>query len=360
MAKGIYKRGNVYWIRYAGLDGKVRYESSYSKKFILAQALLRSRKKKIDEGKEPLPIKKISNHSFRELAEHYTDWAGKQKSFESKRYFIQNLVNAFGNIPIRRLTTMAVEQYQTKFLTNGKTPATANRHLATLKHMLTKAVEWQMAEEETLKRIRKVKFLAENNQRLRYLSKEESESLIINCTSHLQPIVITALNTGMRKSEILSLRWDNNVDLKHGFILLDKTKNGKRREIPINQTLRNTLQKQVRHLHSEYVFVDKEGKRFKDVRRAFKSALRRSGIKDFTFHDLRHTFASQLVMAGVDLTTVKELLGHETVTMTLRYAQIAPSHKQKAVEVLDNSTQPKRSIQFSIQSPKMRPVAIAN
>ena len=71
--------------------------------------------------------------------------------------------------------------------------------------------------------------------------------------------------------------------------------------------------------------------------KSFKSALRRSGIKDFTFHDLRHTFASQLVMAGVDLTTLKELLGHKSITMTLRYAHLAPSHKQKAVEMLDNA-----------------------
>ena len=217
MAKGIYKRGNVYWIRYAGLDSRISYESSYSKKFIVAQALLRSRKKNIDEGKEPLPIKKISNHTFKELAENYTEWARKQKSFDTKRYFIQNLVNEFGNIPIRRLTTMAVEQYQTKFLTNGKAPATANRHLATLKHMLTKAVQWDMVVEETLKRVREVKFLPENNQRLRYLSKEESNTLISNCSPHLKPIVITALNTGMRKGEVLSLRWDKNLDMVHGL-----------------------------------------------------------------------------------------------------------------------------------------------
>ncbi len=119
----------------------------------------------------------------------------------------------------------------------------------------------------------------------------------------------------------------------------------RRREIPINQTLRETLQKQVRHLHSEYAFVDKEGKRFKEIKRSFKSALRRSGIKDFTFHDLRHTFASQLVMAGIDLTTIKELLGHKTLAMTLRYAHLAPSHKQKAVEMLDNTLHAKPTTQ---------------
>jgi|TARA_B100000959_G_scaffold65628_1_gene69741 integrase len=360
MAKGIYKRGNVYWIRYSGLDGKIRFESSFSKKFIVAQALLRGRKKKVDEGKEPLPIQRISNHSFKELAENYTELIRNQKSFNSKKYFIKNLVNEFGNMPIRRMTTMVVEQYHSRFLTNGKSPATADRHLAALKHMFTKAVEWLMIEEEILKRIRKVKLFCVNNERLRYLSKEESESLISNCTSHLKPIVIAALNTGMRKGEILCLQWDRNIDLKHGFILLDKTKSGKRREIPINQTFRETLQKQVRHIHSPYVFFNKDGKRYKEVVKSFKSALRRSGIKDFKFHDLRHTFASQLAMAGVDLPTLKELLGHKTLAMTLRYAHLAPSHKQKAVELLDNAVQPKPTIQKTIQLTKMRTVAEAN
>jgi integrase len=118
---------------------------------------------------------------------------------------------------------------------------------------------------------------------------------------------------------------------------LDTTKSGKRREIPINEAVRQTLQGLVRHLESPYVFTDVKGKRFQDVQRAFHSACRRAGITDFTFHDLRHTFASHLVMAGVDLTTVKELLGHKSLSMTLRYAHLAPSHKVKAVAVLDRA-----------------------
>jgi site-specific recombinase XerD len=87
-----------------------------------------------------------------------------------------------------------------------------------------------------------------------------------------------------------------------------------------------------------YVFYDpKSGKPYQDVKRSFATACRRAGIKDFHFHDMRHTFASHLVMAGVDLTTVKELLGHKTLTMTLRYAHLAPSHKVKALDILDSN-----------------------
>ena len=178
------------------------------------------------------------------------------------------------------------------------------------------------------------------------LANDECRTLIDACVSHLKPIVIAALNTGMRKEEILSLEWEKHVDLKHGFILLDITKNGDRREIPINQTLKNTLQGIPRRLDSPYVFIDQDGKRFKNVRRSFHSALRKTGIKDFTFHDLRHTFASHLVMSGVDITTIKELLGHKTLSMTLRYAHLAPSHKVNAVEILDGKLQGKPTAQL--------------
>jgi integrase len=177
--------------------------------------------------------------------------------------------------------------------------------------------------------------LPEHNRRLRYLSKEECQALIDSSEPHLKPIVITAVNTGMRRGEILGLRWDRHIDLKHGFILLDNTKNGERREIPINQTVKALLIVLTRRIDVPYVFYDPTtGKHYKDLKKSFATACRKAGIRDFHFHDLRHTFASRLVMAGVDLTTVRELLGHKTLTMTLRYAHLSPSHKVNAVGVL--------------------------
>jgi integrase len=198
-----------------------------------------------------------------------------------------------------------------------------------------KAVEWGMVEEDTLKRVRRVKLLQENNRRLRYLSQEECVALVDACGTHLRPIVLTALNTGMRKEEILSLEWEKHIDLRHGFILLDQTKNGERREVPINQSVRTVLAGITRRIDSPYVFVNGQGHRYQDVKKSIDAACRRAGIKDFRFHDLRHTFASHLVMAGIDITTVKALLGHKTLTMTLRYAHLAQSHTQNAVSVLD-------------------------
>jgi integrase len=321
-----------------------------------AETLLIQRKRERDQGKEP-EIKKIANHSFKELAEEYLKWAERQRSYSNKCYYIEALVKEF-NLPLRKFNTKLIEQFQTKLLNQGLKPATANRYLATLKHMFTKASEWEMVEEHVLKRIKKVKFLPENNRRLRYLSKEECRELTNACEPHLKPIVVMALNTGMRKGEILSLKWEN-VDLNHGFILLDRSKNGDRREIPINETLRATLKGIIRRIDVPYVFYDlKTGNPYKDVKRAFKTALRRSKMADFRFHDLRHTFASHLVMAGVDLTTIKELLGHKNLTMTLRYAHLAPAHKVKAVDLLDTTLNQRPTIQ-KLYSPKEKGLTVS-
>ena len=340
--RGVYSRGNIWWIRYAGLDGKTVYESSGSVKKRDAEALLHKRKAQIKEGKQT-DIKRIGNYSFKDLADRYVVWCERQQAYRKKLQVINQLVRCFGQFQLRRFNTMMLETHQSGMLNAEKKPATVNRHIATIKHMFTKAIEWDMVEEETLKRVRKVKMLKENNQRLRYLSKDESQVLVNACDTHLKPIVVTALNSGMRKGEILTLKW-HNIDLKHGFVLLDRTKNGERREIPINGTLKESLEslysgtkERPRRVDIPYVFYDpKSEKPYQNVKRSFNSACRRAGIKDFRFHDLRHTFASQLVMAGADLTTVRELLGHKTLTMTLRYAHLAPSHKAKAVSLLDS------------------------
>jgi integrase len=343
--RGIYKRGNIYWIRYAGFDGRVKQESSGSTKFKDAEALLLQRKHVIREGKQPPGIKKIGSFTFNQVAKQYLKWCERQRSFKSKKDFINRLIEYFGNLPLRNFTTMAIELYQTEKSNRGNKPATINRHVATLKHMFSKAVQWEMVETHVAEKVRQVKLLEENNKRLRYLSKEECHTLLSSCDAHLRPIVIMAMNTGMRKGEILNLKWDN-VDLKNGFLLLDKTKNGGRREVPINHTLESALKNIVRRLDILYVFYNPvTGKPYDNIKKSFNSALKRAGVVDFKFHDLRHTFASQLVMAGIDLTTVKELLGHKSLVMTLRYAHLAPSHKVKAVNVLDSTLNDSSTIQ---------------
>lgn len=333
--QGIYKRedSRFYWLAYRDLGGKIIRKSSGTTNQREARALLDECRHAVLKGKQPI-IKKIKNHTFFELTEKYMEWAQKQKSFKTKISKINQLIQYFGDMPLRSFDTMVVEQFQTERLRRNK-PATVNRLLATLKHMFTKAVDWEMVEEDVLKKIRRVKLEPENNRRLEFLSIEQSQELISACAEHLRPVVVTALNTGMRKEEILSLQWEKNIDMRHGFIRLLDTKNNERRDLPMNAAVREALGQIVRRVDVPWVFYDsKTGKRYGDMKRSFASACRKVGIKNFHFHDMRHTFASQLVMAGVDITTVKELMGHKTLSMTLRYAHLAPSHKVEAVDRL--------------------------
>ena len=361
--KGIYRRGRVYWITFMGLDGKQKYESTGSDLKADAELLLAQRRVDIDQGKEPVTRRRDRNHTFSQLAEKYRPFIANQKGAITKAGFISHFEKDFGTLKLNNFNLALVEGWQSRKLSenrperkkgNGELPplkpASVNRALACLKHMFTKALDWEMISDDVFKRVRKVKLSPENNRRLRYLSFEESAALLNSCDKHLKPIVVFALNTGCRRGEILGLTWDR-VDLKHGFILLDDTKSGKRREIPINATVRAALQGLVRRLDVPFVFVNQDtvkerppvkegGKvrpasgRYFDVKKSFATACRKAKLQDFHFHDLRHTFASQLVMNGVDITTVSKLLGHANLTMTLRYAHLAQGHLKSAVDVL--------------------------
>ncbi|MCX5712952.1 MAG: site-specific integrase, partial [Candidatus Omnitrophica bacterium] len=169
----------------------------------------------------------------------------------------------------------------------------------------------------------------------RYLEREEIDKLLNNCCEHLKPIVIVALHTGMRKGEILGLKW-HDIEIKRNIIHLHDTKNGESREVPMNEIVQKTVIGVLKNPESQYVFCNKDGKPYGNVRKSFFTALTKAGIIDFRFHDLRHTFASQLVMSGVDLNTVRELLGHKSIEMTLRYSHLSPDHKKRAVDILNH------------------------
>jgi integrase len=197
--------------------------------------------------------------------------------------------------------------------------------------------------------------IKENNQRVRYLTEDEIERLLDACFPSIRNIVECALNTGMRKGEILGLKWDQ---IRNGFIYLTETKTSEPRQIPINDTLdllfkrikseqnpsENVIGlngKPVKSFESETVFC-KNNKPIRYVTKSFQAVTRRAGITDFRFHDLRHTFASQLLMKGGSLKDVQELLGHKTMTMTLRYAHLSQDHKKEAINLLNGLTARKK------------------
>lgn len=163
---------------------------------------------------------------------------------------------------------------------------------------------------------------------------DEVRLLISNCSDHLKPIVTIAVHTGIRKTELLTLN-RSQVDFNLGIITLTDTKNQEVRHLPMNETVKNTL-KSIKG-DGEYYFgsLIKRGEPLSRIDKAFGYALKRSKIEDFTFHDLRHCFASNLTMAGVGLFEVSELLGHKNVQITKRYAHLSPNYKNQSVAILD-------------------------
>src|SRR6266511_712155 len=153
-------------------------------------------------------------------------------------------------------------------------------------------------------------------RQLRYLTPEELTRLLEACAPHLRPIALMAVHTDMRRREILSLRW-SDVDLRTRTITLTKTKNNEPRILPINAQLADVLRRIPRHVESPYVFCDRDGRSYDRVDNGFRRAGKRAGIVDVRFHDLRHTFASQLIMRGANLRSVQKLLGHKTGKMTV-------------------------------------------
>jgi integrase len=182
----------------------------------------------------------------------------------------------------------------------------------------------------------KVDFLSEKGSiRRRVLSEDEEVRLVATAPLYLKYMLIVALHTGMRKGEVLKLKWEN-VNLEKQEIIIVETKDDEDRVVPINALLFNlllTLKSQ--DGKSKYVFINPQtGKHYVDIKRAFTSSCEAAGIEDFHFHDIRHTHASRLVRNGTDLNTVKELLGHSSITTTQRYLHSQAEQKRAAVNSL--------------------------
>jgi excisionase family DNA binding protein len=241
-----------------------------------------------------------------------------------------SLTPTFGAYHLRDITALQIEKYRTKRLESGISKSTVNRELALMKRMFNLAIDWGYAHENP---VRKIRFFSEkDNLKERILTKEEESRLLGLCKEQLKPIVLVALNTGMRLGEILGLKWCQ-VDLRRGQIRVERTKSGSDRSVPANCVLQAVfVGLKAGNGHSDFVFGNSlTGKPLTTVKNSFTIACRKAEISGLRFHDLRHTFASRLVEGGVDLITIKELLGHSSVTITERYTH--PNHGLKRVAV---------------------------
>ena len=323
--RGLFRRGKTWWLRYSGPDGKQRRESSGTQDFKAARRFLIDRRREVSEGQDPAPLRP-GKVTVREAAGRYAEWAAGQRGWKmGKKYLVEKIVQVFGNAQLSRLSPAHVSRWLDG---TGWGPANRNRHLATLHHLYSKALEWGLCSRGDQSRIHSVRLVREPAGRIRYLSEEEVRRLLDECDpERLRPIVGAAILTGARLGSLQGVSW-GDVDFVHGYLEFRVTKSGAPYRVPISAPLRTLLLSLPAGGSSEPVFAQGS------IRRAFSTACRRAGLKDVSFHVLRHTAASHLVMSGVDLITVKELLGHASIRMTQRYAHLSPGHRREAAEVL--------------------------
>jgi integrase len=270
--------------------------------------------------------------------------------------------------PLQVFNTFMIEGIRQRWKKAGAKPRSINRDIQRLQSVLSRAVEWGVLERHPLAGLKPLKF--DKTGRVRFLSPTEEASLRKALSSredaqrkarirfntwrvarnkkplpehsgelvdHLKPLVILALNTGLRRGELLGLKWDSvNLSGKVLSVTAETAKSGHTRRIPLNTEALSTLtawhKRAGKPGADAFVFPGAEGARMKRIDTAWDSLMKRAGLKNFRLHDCRHHFASRMVQAGVDLYTVKELLGHSEITMTERYSHLAPDNLRAAVE----------------------------
>lgn len=216
-----------------------------------------------------------------------------------------------------------------------RTPRTVNTYLMALSSVMTVARdEWLWLDSNP---VSKVKKLTEARGRVRFLSDDERDRLLRACrastSTKLYPVVVLALSTGMRQGEILGLTWDR-VDLTRGTIILEETKNDERRAVPLvghAATVIREYRRSHRRLDTTMVFPSESGKKHAEIRMSWRNAVKKAGLEDFRFHDLRHSAASYLAMNGATLTEIADVLGHKTLAMVKRYSHLTEQHTAAVV-----------------------------
>lgn len=252
---------------------------------------------------------------FEDHAKEFLELYSKQnkRSWQRDEISLAHLTEFFKGKYLSEITPESIEKYRAKRKADGLSPATINRELACLKTLFNKAIEWEKAERNPAAKVKKFR---EPNTMERILTPDESDRLLNSASPVLRSVLLLALNTAMRSGEIKHLRW-RDVDFVKGFILIEDSKSGRSRKIPMSGPVFDMLHEMSRN--REFVFENPKTQTcYTSFKTAFEGACRREEIKGVRFHDTRHTAISRMIEAGVDLVTVSKIAGHSDIRMTMR------------------------------------------
>ena len=326
----IYQRGRIWYADFYA-DGKRVQESTGTANKREAEKFEALRISEAQRGVYVRPV----HVSLPELWERYFAYARTHKrSWKRDEQMYGNLQSFFGAPNLDSITPLRVEEFQ-QHRVRQVSPATVNRETALLKHMFNMAERWGM--HHGANPVRWVKFLPENNLQFKTLSEDEERRLLTASPPYLREMILFALNIGLRTNEIFNLKWEE-VDIEQRRLKMIVKKNRKPLSIPLNEAAFGVIESRFGIQHGPYVFYSPmTGDRFKDVKGALAAAVKRAGLGKVTWHMFRHSFASRLTRSGVDIVTVKDLLGHSNISTTLRYAHSNDDAKRRAVARLSTS-----------------------
>jgi len=289
------------------------------------------------------------NQTFAEFAEEwFEDYVKPNNKYSeqlAKRYVLaSSLVPFFGPKPIEQIRAHDIERYKAIQLQQGFTNKTIMNRLTILNKCMVTAYEWL----ELRGAPPKIKWPKWQQPEIDYLSPAECEVLLSHATEVIKEMALMALRTGMRQGELRGLQWSSidwltrSVAVRHSRDdyrkILVSPKSNRTRHIPLDADVYTMLYQ--RKKDSGYVFHAIEGRPFTNDRlsAAMRRLCKKAGLRKIGWHTLRHTFASHLAMRGVPLPVIKELMGHATITTTMRYAHVAPSTLRAAIEMLNPKT----------------------
>lgn len=320
----LYKRGNTWWIDIGHLGKRIQQSAGTSDK-VAAQRLHDKLKSDLWNNSHlgTKPEKKWIEAVIRWLAE-----SQHKRSLRDDKVHLRWLSPHLKTLTLRQITRDVIDNLAALKQQDGCKPASINRMLALVRAILRKAErEWEWIEKAPLIRLYK-----EDNKRIRWITHEEAALLLKELPSHLADMVTFSLATGLRQANVTGLQW-SDVDLikKHALIHPDQAKGKKAIPVPLNEDAIAILRKQIGK-HHQFVFTFKGNRIIQCNTKAWKKALERAGIKNFRWHDLRHSWASWHIQSGTSLQELQQLGGWASFAMVLRYAHLSSDHLLKAAE----------------------------